>query len=325
MKRELEELDIRELDAIVCSAPWFTYARYLLLCKLAALGRESFLSGVRTSLVSLPDRERLISKIAAMYGLVKVAKSIPAAPSAKGSAQGIAAASGIEAASGAEAASGIAAAAGAEAASGIATAAGIEATSGVAAPSGEAAPSGAEAASGAAGSRDGSLSGKEAFSLGLLDVEFIEGGAFERHPYVVGGDYFSKADIDSLENKQENISLNYLKGAGSATSGSGATPGSSATSGSAAMQGSGADAEGSATPGSGAVAEGGASAKDESSGEISLEIDSPLCTETLASIYAQQGYYQQAIEIYSKLCLLYPEKSAYFATLVKEVKIKKTE
>ena len=289
MKRELEELDIRELDAIVCSAPWFTYARYLLLCKLAALGRESFLSGVRTSLVSLPDRERLISKIAAMYGLVKVAKSISAAPSAKGSAQGIAAASG------------------AEAASGIAAAAGIEAASGVAAASGE------------TGSRNGSLSGKEALSFGLLDVEFIEGGSFERHPYVVGGDYFSKADIDSLENKQENISLNYLKGAGSATSGSGATPGS------AAMQGSGSVAERSATPGSGAVAEGGASAKDESSGEISLEIDSPLCTETLASIYAQQGYYQQAIEIYSKLCLLYPEKSAYFATLVKEVKIKKTE
>ena len=298
MKRELEELDIRELDAIVCSAPWFTYARYLLLCKLAALGRESFLSGVRTSLVSLPDRERLISKIAAMYGLVKVAKSIPAAPSAKGSNQDIAAASDIEAASGVAAPSG-------------------------AAPSG-AATSGA-AASGETGSRNGSLSGKEALSFGLLDVEFIEGGAFERHPYVVGGDYFSKADIDSLENKQENISLNYLKGAGSATSGGGVTPGSSATSGSAAMRGSGADAEGSATPGSGAVAEGGASAKDESSGEISLEIDSPLCTETLASIYAQQGYYQQAIEIYSKLCLLYPEKSAYFATLVKEVKIKKTE
>ena len=282
MKRELEELDIRELDAIVCSAPWFTYARYLLLCKLAALGRESFLSGVRTSLVSLPDRERLISKIAAMYGLVKVAKSISAAPSAKGANQDIAAAAGIKAASG------------------IAAASGIEATSGVAAPSGA-------AASGVTGSRDGSRSGKEALSFGLLDVEFIEGGAFERHPYVVGGDYFSKADIDSLENKQENISLNYLKGAGSATSGSGATPGS------AAMQGSGADAEG------------GVIAKDESSGEISLEIDSPLCTETLASIYAQQGYYQQAIEIYSKLCLLYPEKSAYFATLVKEVKIKKTE
>ena len=297
MKRELEELDIRELDAIVCSAPWFTYARYLLLCKLAALGRESFLSGVRTSLVSLPDRERLISKIAAMYGLVKVARSISAAPSAKGAAQGIAAAAGIKAASGIAAASGIEAASGVAAPSGAATSG--AATSG-AATSGAAA-SGVAAPSGETGSRDGSLSGKEALSFGLLDVEFIEGGAFERHPYVVGGDYFSKADIDSLENKQENISLNYLKGAGSATSG------------------------GSATPGSGAVAESGASAKDESSGEISLEIDSPLCTETLASIYAQQGYYQQAIEIYSKLCLLYPEKSAYFATLVKEVKIKKTE
>ena len=181
MKRELEELDIRELDAIVCSAPWFTYARYLLLCKLAALGRESFLSGVRTSLVSLPDREHLISKIAAMYGLVKVAKSISAAPSAKVSAPGIAAASG------------------AEAASGIATAAGAEAASGVAATSGA-------AASGVTGSRDGSLSGKEALSFGLLDVEFIEGGAFERHPYVVGGDYFSKADIDSLEKKFPSLS-----------------------------------------------------------------------------------------------------------------------
>lgn len=304
MKRELEELDIRELDAIVCSAPWFTYARYLLLCKLAALGRESFLSGVRTSLVSLPDRERLISKIAAMYGLVKVAKSISAAPSAKGSAQGIAAAAGIKAASG------------------IAAASGIEAASGVAAPSGVAALGAATseaAASGVTGSRDGSLSGKEALSFGLLDVEFIEGGAFERQPYVVGGDYFSKADIDSLENKQENISLNYLKGAGSATSGCSATSGGSATPASGATPGS------AAMQGSGSAAEGGASAKDESSGEISLEIDSPLCTETLASIYAQQGYYQQAIEIYSKLCLLYPEKSAYFATLVKEVKIKKTE
>ena len=150
-------------------------------------------------------------------------------------------------------------------------------------------------------------------------MEFIEGGAFERHPYVVGGDYFSKADIDSLENKQENISLNYLKGAGSATSGCSATSGGSATPASGATPGS------AAMQGSGSAAEGGASAKDESSGEISLEIDSPLCTETLASIYAQQGYYQQAIEIYSKLCLLYPEKSAYFATLVKEVKIKKTE
>ena len=42
-----------------------------------------------------------------------------------------------------------------------------------------------------------------------------------------------------------------------------------------------------------------------------------FCTETLAQIYAEQGYYEQAKAIYSKLILAYPEKSAYFAALVK--------
>ena len=45
-------------------------------------------------------------------------------------------------------------------------------------------------------------------------------------------------------------------------------------------------------------------------------------TETLAAIYADQGYYDKAIEVYAKLILLYPEKSAYFATLVNEIKSK---
>ncbi len=45
-------------------------------------------------------------------------------------------------------------------------------------------------------------------------------------------------------------------------------------------------------------------------------------TETLARIYAEQGYYEEAIKVYAKLILLYPEKSAYFATLVNEVKSK---
>ena len=45
-------------------------------------------------------------------------------------------------------------------------------------------------------------------------------------------------------------------------------------------------------------------------------------TETLARIYAEQGYYEEVMKVYSKLILLYPEKSAYFATLVNSVKSK---
>ncbi len=42
-------------------------------------------------------------------------------------------------------------------------------------------------------------------------------------------------------------------------------------------------------------------------------------TETLAEIYMEQGYYEQAKHIYSKLILAYPEKSAYFADLIQKM------
>ena len=55
----------------------------------------------------------------------------------------------------------------------------------------------------------------------------------------------------------------------------------------------------------------------------SLDFDSlDFVTETLAKIYADQGYYDKAIEVYAKLILLYPEKSTYFASLVNEIKSK---
>lgn len=51
-----------------------------------------------------------------------------------------------------------------------------------------------------------------------------------------------------------------------------------------------------------------------------------FCTETLAQVYAQQGYYDQAKAIYSELSLRYPEKNTYFAALIQkmdeEIKIK---
>ena len=53
--------------------------------------------------------------------------------------------------------------------------------------------------------------------------------------------------------------------------------------------------------------------RDDVSGDLGFY------TETLAQIYAEQGYYEQAKRIYSKLILAYPEKSAYFATLIQKL------
>ena len=44
-----------------------------------------------------------------------------------------------------------------------------------------------------------------------------------------------------------------------------------------------------------------------------------FCTETLAGIYLKQGYKEEALDIYSKLILRYPEKSVYFAALIDEI------
>ncbi len=42
-------------------------------------------------------------------------------------------------------------------------------------------------------------------------------------------------------------------------------------------------------------------------------------TRTLAEIYAEQGYFDEAKQIYSQLILAYPEKSAYFASLIEKL------
>ena len=44
-----------------------------------------------------------------------------------------------------------------------------------------------------------------------------------------------------------------------------------------------------------------------------------FCTETLAQIYAEQGYYRQAKYIYSQLVLRYPEKNIYFAAQIEKL------
>ncbi len=48
-------------------------------------------------------------------------------------------------------------------------------------------------------------------------------------------------------------------------------------------------------------------------------IDFDMYTETLAEIYLDQGYPEQAKRIYSKLILSNPEKNAYFAALIQKL------
>lgn len=50
-----------------------------------------------------------------------------------------------------------------------------------------------------------------------------------------------------------------------------------------------------------------------------FDVSDDFCTETLAQIYADQGYYEQAKRIYSKLLLKFPEKNTYFASLIGQI------
>ena len=62
-----------------------------------------------------------------------------------------------------------------------------------------------------------------------------------------------------------------------------------------------------------------AKARKERPEKVETTDDLGFYTETLARIYAEQGYYEQSKRIYSKLILAYPEKSAYFATLIQKL------
>lgn len=58
----------------------------------------------------------------------------------------------------------------------------------------------------------------------------------------------------------------------------------------------------------------------ENLAESSTKFNSNAVSESLASILTKQGKLEMAIEIYEKLMLKFPDKSAYFADLIRKLK-----
>ena len=56
--------------------------------------------------------------------------------------------------------------------------------------------------------------------------------------------------------------------------------------------------------------------------ESSTTLNGPLVTESYAKILSRQGRFQQAIEVYKKLLVKNPEKSAYFAEKIADLEKK---
>ena len=104
--------------------------------------------------------------------------------------------------------------------------------------------------------------------------ELVEGPAptYRRTVKVVGGDFFSSDQYDSVMQEEDNYFSRFKAGR-----------------------------------------------SDEKEERLWEDSELGFCTETLAWIYAEQGYYTEAKKIYSRLILRYPEKSAYFASLIEKM------
>ncbi len=54
--------------------------------------------------------------------------------------------------------------------------------------------------------------------------------------------------------------------------------------------------------------------------EQSVELKTDVVSESLAALLVRQGHIQSAIHMYERLCLLFPQKSAYFAAQIENLK-----
>ena len=74
-------------------------------------------------------------------------------------------------------------------------------------------------------------------------------------------------------------------------------------------------------------AEGGPNAAPDTAGEetpvvkedTSAVLNTDLMSDTLAQIYFKSGAYENALRMYKKLCLKFPEKNSYFAARIREI------
>ncbi len=113
---------------------------------------------------------------------------------------------------------------------------------------------------------------------GVESAAAQEPTGYRREVRIVGGDYFSRDDYASVEEKVDTAGM--FKSISSGEKGG---------------------------------------SQEKSTGLQHLG----FYTETLAAIYAEQGYFEEAKSIYSQLILAYPEKSAYFASLIEKLDLER--
>ena len=286
----IEQFTPEQLEGIITEFPWFSYAREILLLKLAAISREIFDTELRHSAVFVPSRQRLYDKVRQIIPAdekpkeepvetqtVEVqpdeAQSVETQPTEEQPAE----ARPVETQH-------------------------IEEQP-AEAQSVETQPTEEQPAE----VQSDKIQPVEVIDIEQEDrIEDVKAAAAEAiaeakkeragSPVVttikyipVGGDYFSREDFEQLEREDGGL------------------------------------------PSEAAHLATGSSVRDSNvssvigpDGKVNFE-DPEFYTETLGQVYAQQGYYEQAIEVFSKLILLYPEKSAYFAALVKETERAKKE